>query len=348
VSARRSLPVVTSAVAAVGDSRAPFADPQGRRVSYLRVSLTDRCNYRCTYCMPEDGVVHGLREDVLSFEEIERLVRLFVARGVRRVRLTGGEPTVRRDLVTLVARLTAIPDLEQVVMTTNGHLLAELAAPLAAAGLRGVNVSIDSLDPARFQRLTGRGDLARVQAGIVAARAAGLRLKLNAVALAGENDGELGALCRYAWAHGAEPRFIEWMPMAGGAGYRPAALLGAADIRARLVSQLGGTLEPLPSPAHHGPARRFRHPEGELGLITPMTEHFCDTCNRVRLSATGALHACLGHDDAADLRGPLRAGASDVQIAGIIAGALGGKRPGHDFQATGLGGPKKAMVAIGG
>lgn len=359
---RIHLPVVgTSTPAWGGGPHAAEARPDSltdgfaRRVRYLRVSVTDRCNYRCTYCMPEsltDSLQFAERSTLLTFEELARVVRVFAGLGVRKVRLTGGEPTVRRGIVDLVGQIAQIPGIDQVVMTTNGHLLDDLAAPLAAAGLRAVNVSIDTLDPARFLGLTGRGDLARVQRGIAAARAAGLAVKLNAVALRGVNDDELVALCEYAWAHGATPRFIEHMPMSGGALYAASAELSAAAIRAQLEATLG-PLVAAPSAAgpDAGPARYWAlaaAPTREVGIISAMTEHFCDDCNRLRLTATGALHACLGHDDATSLRDVLRGGGSDTDVVRAIAGAVTGKRAGHAFDRSGGGAPTKHMIGIGG
>jgi cyclic pyranopterin phosphate synthase len=334
-------------------------DPQRRLVDYLRISVTDRCNYRCSYCIPEDGTTHVARADVLSFEEIVQLARAFVALGVRRLRLTGGEPTVRRELPELARMLRALPGVDELALSTNGHLLPELAAPLRAAGVDRLNVSLDSLDEARFRRITGRGQLARVLAGLEAARAAGFAsIKLNTVAVKGFNDDELGAICRFAWERGHVPRFIEQMPMAAGQTYLPGALLSAAEIRALVLAAFpGARLAPDEGGAARGagPARYQRlvadgqdaAPPRRFGIISPMTEHFCDTCNRLRLSATGALHACLAHDDAVDLRGPLRAGGPDAVVA-AIRGALARKRDGHEFQLVGLGGPRKAMVQIGG
>src|SRR3954469_22115188 len=200
----------------------PLVDPQARVIDYLRVSVTDRCNYACTYCMPDDGVEHAARADVLSFEEIAALVRVFVSLGVRRVRLTGGEPTVRRDLVVLVRLLRDIPGLDELALSSNGHLLAELAAPLREAGVDRLNISLDSLDPERFRRITRRGDLARVLAGIETARAAGFAsIRLNTVAIRGGNDDELARICAWAWERDLLPRFIEEMPMADGRAYQP-------------------------------------------------------------------------------------------------------------------------------
>jgi len=327
-----------------------LVDAFARKVSYLRVSLTDRCNYRCTYCMPEEGVNLLPKGDVLTFEEIERVVRVFAGLGVRRVRLTGGEPTVRKDLITCVERLAAIDGLA-VVMTTNGHRLAELAAPLRRAGLAGINVSVDTLDAAKFREITRRGDLERVQAGIDAAIAEGIPTKLNVVALRGFNDGEVGALCDYAWERGAVPRFIEWMPMSDGALYAPGALFTAAEIRAAVEAHAGPLAPDEVAVAHHGPARYWRTAEERrVGIISAMSENFCSTCNRVRLSAVGELHTCLAYDDATNLRAILRGESGDVdaELGAAIHEALGGKRKGHDFQASGCGGPRKHMVSIGG
>jgi GTP 3',8-cyclase len=348
-----------SAEAAIGGV-APdrLVDPQARVIDYLRVSVTDRCNYGCSYCMPHDGVEHAARADVLSFEEIAALVRIFVSLGVRRVRLTGGEPTVRRDLPALVQLLRAIPGLEEIALSSNGHLLAELAEPLRRAGVDRLNISLDSLDAERFRRITRRGDLARVFAGIEAARAAGFAsIKLNTVAIRGFNDDEFDRICAWAWERGLVPRFIEEMPMADGRAYLPGAHMAAAEIRRRIAAAWPGT-EPVaeaPNAVHGaGPARYFRLEPDEpgtaarrFGIISPMTEHFCTTCNRLRLSTGGALHACLAHDDAVDLRGPLRAGGAEA-VARAIRAALAGKRSGHTFQLIGLGGPRKAMVQIGG
>ena len=232
-------------------------------------------------------------------------------------------------------------------MTTNGHLLAELAAPLRAAGLVAVNVSVDTLDAARFREVTGRGELARVLAGIDAAVAAGLRVKTNAVALRGVNDDELVALCEDAWARGAVPRFIEHMPMSDGALFEPARGISAAVIR-RTVEAALGPLVPAGPARDGGPARYWvlaRDPRRELGIISAMTEHFCDDCNRLRLTATGELHACLGHDDAVSLRDVLRAGGAESELVRAIGGAVAGKRAGHEFDRAA---PATHMIGIGG
>jgi cyclic pyranopterin phosphate synthase len=337
-----------------------LVDPQRRVIDYLRISVTDRCNYRCTYCMPEDGAAPVARADVLAFDEIVALARAFVALGVRRLRLTGGEPTVRRDLPTLARMLRELPGVEELSLSTNGDRLAALAAPLRTAGVDRLNVSLDTLDAAKFARITGRGALPRVLAGLEAARVAGFAsIKLNTVAVKGFNDGELAALCDFAWARGFVPRFIEQMPMAAGQTFVPGQLMSAAEIRAAIVDAHAGSRLVAHDDGDDGvrgagPARYHRlvsdHDAGaprRFGIISPMTEHFCDRCNRARLSATGALHACLAHDDAVDLRGPLRAGGERAVVEAITA-AIAKKRDGHEFQLVGLGGPRKAMVQIGG
>jgi cyclic pyranopterin phosphate synthase len=325
-------------------------DAFARRVRYLRISVTDRCNYRCAYCMPEelaDRVAFARRSALLSFEELVRVASVFARLGVRKLRLTGGEPTMRRGLPELVRMLARIPGIERMAMTTNGHVLAELAHPLRDAGLGSVNVSLDTLDPDRFARVTGRGDLARVLAGIDAAVAAGLVVKVNAVAIVGVNDGELSRLCEAAWKRGATPRFIEHMPMSGGALYQAARGISAATIRATIERELGA-LAPVASDRDAGPARYWRvagDANRRLGIISAMSEHFCDDCNRLRLTATGELHACLGHDDATNLRDLLRSGASDDYMVTAIARAVAGKRAGHEFGQIA---PETHMIGIGG
>ena len=352
---RLHLPVIGGLAPLAGQIPAdPLMDAFARRIRYLRVSVTDRCNYRCTYCMPEelgDQLAFEPRSAVLTFEEIERLLRVFARLGVRKVRLTGGEPTVRKGIVELAGRIVSVPGIEQVVMTSNGHLLPDLAQPLAAAGVTAINVSLDTLDAAAFRRLTGRGDLARVLAGIDAAVAAGMRVKTNAVALHGVNDHELVALCEHAWSRGVVPRFIEHMPMSDGALYAPEAELSAAQIRRVLEASLGPLVAGDVSPGRDpGPARYWRVAATghEVGIISAMTEHFCDDCNRLRLTATGSLHACLGHDDAISLRDVMRRGGSDEDVVRSIAAAVTGKRAGHVFERSGAGAPQKHMIGIGG
>ncbi len=355
VQTRLHLPVLVAGRVAPADQvpADPLVDLFARRIRYLRVSVTDRCNYRCSYCMPEalgDQLTFASKSAVLTFEELEQVISVFARAGVRKVRLTGGEPTVRKGIVDLVGRIRRIEGIEQVVMTTNGHLLGELAAPLSAAGLSAVNVSVDTLDPVQFTTLTGRGDLSRVLAGIDAAVAAGLRVKTNAVALRGINEGELVGLCEDAWDRGAVPRFIEHMPMSDGQLYATEAELSSQEIRSRLEASLGPLVARERPGADPGPARYWTvgTTGREVGIISAMTDHFCDDCNRLRLTATGDLHACLGHDDAVNLRDVVRAGGTDDDLIKAIAGAVTGKRAGHVFERTGGGAPRTHMIGIGG
>jgi cyclic pyranopterin phosphate synthase len=334
-----------------------LVDRLDRRVRYLRVSLTDRCSMRCTYCMPPEGIEHVDRSEVLSLEEVSRMVEAFAAWGIERVRLTGGEPTLRRGLPWLIERLTQVVTPSgkplSIVMTSNGELLEQLAAPLRQAGLGTLTISLDSLDRERFASVTRRDRLAQVIAGVRAARAVGLPLKLNTVAVLGFNDDELGALCQFAWEHGATARFIELMPMAGGRLFVPGELMSAAAIRERIAADLGASVELATQPqGPFGPAQYFVLRGGaydgrEFGTIAAMTENFCGSCNRLRVSATGQLHACLARDDAGDLRSALRSG-DPGQLEQVVRVALGHKRDTHGFERTGGGGPRKAMISIGG
>jgi cyclic pyranopterin phosphate synthase len=344
-----------------GAERPVLVDRADRQVRYLRVSLTDRCNMRCTYCMPPEGIEHVARQDVLSLEEVVRMVGAFAAWGVERVRLTGGEPTLRRNLAWLVEQLAGIERADgsrlEVVMTTNGELLASLAPSLASAGLSAVTVSLDSLDPQRFATITRRDRLAEVVAGIDAVRALGLSLKLNTVAVRGFNDGELASICKFAWERDATPRFIEVMPMAGGRLFVPGELMPAAEIRARVGAELGATtVEHIERAGRArgpvGPAEYFvvhggAHDGRRFGTIAAMTENFCGTCNRLRVSATGQLHACLARDDSGDVRAALRSG-DPGRLEQVVRSALGLKRDTHGFELGGGGGPNKAMISIGG
>lgn len=332
----------------------PLVDSFSRRVSYLRISLTDRCNYRCQYCMPAGGVELVPKPDVLTFAELERIVRAMTAVGVRRVRLTGGEPTIRRDLIELVGRLAAL-GLDDLAMTTNGQLLGELARPLRQAGLARLNVSVDTLNPLKFRAITRRGDLHAVLDGIDAARAAGfVGTKINTVVLGGVNDEDIAPLCRYAWERELVPRFIELMPMSDGALFAPGEFYPVARMRERATAAFGPlAADDAADVPGVGPARYERVATGpfagrRVGFIAAVSEPFCETCNRVRLSAVGQLQTCLGLDDATDLRGPLRAGCSDLDLLERVRAAVGAKRSGHAFTACGTGAPRKHMVAIGG
>lgn len=333
---------------------APLADAHARRVTYLRVSLTDRCNYRCTYCMPEGGVDLQPRSEVLSLEELRRVISVLSRVGVRRVRLTGGEPTVRHGLAEFIGQLAGL-DLDDLAMTTNGHTLAEIAPSLRRAGLRRLNISVDTLHPLKFRQITRWGDFARVQAGVEAAAAAGFPgTKINVVALAGFNDDELPSLAEWSWERGAVPRYIEWMPMSDGALFAPGAFLAAKEIRARLAAAFGPLVAddggglPGVGPARYLRVAAGRHAGARVGIISAVSEPFCETCNRVRLSSTGQLHTCLARDETVDLRALIRTGLDDEALLERVRDGVAQKVEGHDFKSSGCGGPRKHMVAIGG
>ncbi len=318
---------------APGGALPPLTDAEGRAYDYLRLSVTDRCDLACLYCMPPSGEDdHAVRAELLSFEEASRLVGVLSAMGIRRVRFTGGEPLVRKDVVRLVAKVRATTPVEKLVMTTNATRLAELAAPLRAAGLDGVNVSIDSLDPERFRRITRGGDLARVMAGVHAAVDAGLVVKLNAVALRGENDDELGDLVDFAWSIGATPRFIELMPLGEGASLPLSMRMPAAEVVERLGDRLGDAAEGR-APGE-GPARYREARDGSgrrVGFITPISDEFCGTCNRIRITARGDVRACLASRRAVSLRDVMRGGGTDRDVAFALVWSLSAKARGHFF-----------------
>jgi len=309
-----------------------LVDPFGRHVSYLRVSVTDRCDFRCTYCMAEHMTFLPKR-DLLSLEELDRLCSAFVRKGVRKLRLTGGEPLVRKNIMWLFRALSRHLQsglLEELTLTTNGSQLPKFAAELRDAGVRRLNVSLDTLDPGRFKAITRWGELAQVMAGLDAAARAGLAIKLNAVALKGVNEDEIDDLIRFAHGRGFDLTLIETMPMGEIDGDRTEQYLPLSLVRARLMQNW--TLEDIPFRTG-GPARyvRIKETGGRLGFITPMTHNFCESCNRVRLTCTGTLYMCLGQNDAADLRTPLRASAEDAVLERAIDEAISRKPKGHDF-----------------
>jgi cyclic pyranopterin phosphate synthase len=297
------------------------ADLFGRPLGNLRLSVTDRCNLRCLYCMPEADYTWLPREQILSFEEIERLVRVFVRLGVHRLRLTGGEPLLRRDLARLVAMLRGIDGLEEIAMTTNGVTLAESAEELARAGLDRVTVSLDTLDPARFKEMTRRDDHARVLAGIEAAAAAKLSpVKIDAVIVRGVNDDELVPLLAYGASTGAEVRFIEYMDVGGATHWSPERVVSRAQML-EAIGRASGEAEPIDE-GGAAPAERFRLPDGRVfGIIASVTAPFCRRCDRSRLTADGLWLTCLYATSGLDLRGPMRAGASDEELAQKLAGS---------------------------
>jgi GTP 3',8-cyclase len=333
-------------IAAEGVSPTALAAGQGalvdsfqRRVTYLRLSITDRCDLRCTYCMPE-RMTFLPRKDVLSFEELDELVTAFARFGVDKLRITGGEPLVRKDVMELMARFSRHlgNGLNELTLTTNGTLLSKYAGELSAVGVRRINISLDTLKRDLFERISRRDSLGDVLKGVDAALAAGLKVKINTVALANINEGEIPDLIRFAHERGADITLIETMPMGEAETDRVEDFLSLKKVRASLSDQF--TLTDI---AHTsgGPARYVRVEEtgGRLGFITPLTHNFCESCNRVRVTCTGRLYTCLGREEGADLREALRADASGELLRQTILGAIERKPKGHDFDAARLATP---------
>jgi len=316
-------------------------DPYGRQISYLRLSVTDRCDLRCFYCMAEDMTFRP-QSEVLSLEELGRLAEAFISLGVRKIRLTGGEPLVRRNIMELIERLgehVAAGQLKELTLTTNGTQLAQHAKALHAAGIRRVNVSLDSLNPTTFRYITRRGDLGTVLDGIAAAKGAGLHVKINTVALRGINDSEFDHLISWCGSNGFDLTLIETMPMGEVEFGRTDHYLPLHRVQERLERKW--TLAPTMH-GTDGPARYLHVAEAgiRLGLITPMTHNFCDSCNRIRLTSTGALYTCLGQEEHIDLRTPLRQTESSETLSAEIAVAVRRKPKGHNFAiGAGLGLP---------
>ncbi len=311
---------------------APLIDPFGRAVTYLRVSVTDRCDFRCTYCMSEN-MTFLPKKDLLTLEELNRLCSAFISKGVKKLRLTGGEPLVRKNIMFLIRELgkkVHSGELEELTLTTNGSQLKRFAGELAEAGIRRINVSLDTIDAEKFRQITRWGDLERVMEGIKAAQDAGIAVKINAVALKGFNEDEIPEMLRWAHGEGMDLTLIETMPMGEIEEDRTDRYLPLSQMRAQLGDIF--TLEPIDYQTG-GPARYVRVGEtgGRLGFITPMTHNFCEGCNRVRLTCTGTLYMCLGQDDAADLREPLRASDGDDLVLAAIENAIAHKPKGHDF-----------------
>jgi GTP 3',8-cyclase len=312
--------------------RVPLIDGFGRRLSYVRLSVTDRCDLRCTYCMSEQQTFLP-RRDLLSFEEMERLSLFLIDSGVERLRMTGGEPLVRKGVLEFISRLGEQVHngrLKELTLTTNGTLLAGAAPLLAEAGIRRINVSCDSLKPEVYRRITRGGDLGKVLAGIEAAQAHGIRIKLNVVALAEDNRTEIPDIIRFAHGRGMDVSLIETMPLGDEIAGRETQFVSLKNVLSDLRSfwQVEGI-----SDTTGGPARYYRIAEtgGKLGLITPLSHNFCDTCNRVRITCTGQLYMCLGQDDHVDLRAALREDAGHVGLQAALAKALAHKPKAHDF-----------------
>ena len=327
----------------------PLVDGHGRAIGDVRISVTDRCNFRCQYCMPAEGLPWLDRSALLSYEEIERLVRLLAAMGVHDVRLTGGEPLVRKELWRLVERLAVIPEVEDLSLTTNGYLLTRQVDQLVAAGLKRINVSLDALAPDRFFQLTRRDSLAQVLEGLEAAQAhPELRpIKVNVVALKDFTEDEVLRFAEFARQNPYEVRFIEFMPLDADRAWTRDKVLPNAEI-VRMIDEVY-PLEPV-GRERHGTARRYRFADGrgEMGFISPVTEPFCGDCNRIRLTAEGELRTCLFSMTETDLRGPLRSGATDAELEEIIRDAVWRKELKHHVNDPGFVQPARTMSRIGG
>jgi len=309
-----------------------LVDPFGRQISYLRVSVTDRCDFRCVYCMSEH-MTFLPKPDLLTLEELDRICSAFVSRGVEKLRITGGEPLVRRDIMSLFRSLSRHLDsgaLRELTVTTNGSQLGRFAKELASYGVKRINVSLDTLNPEKFKALTRWGDLNKVLAGIDAAQEAGIHVKINAVALKDENEEEIPSLIEWAHGRGMSISLIEVMPLGDVGAERVDQYLPLSLVRARLAEKF--TFEETDYQTG-GPSRyvRIKETGGKLGFITPLTHNFCEGCNRVRLTCTGTLYMCLGQEDAADLRGPMRASPSNELLYAAMDNAIARKPKGHDF-----------------
>jgi len=326
-----------------------LVDSYGRPHNNLRISVTDRCNIRCVYCMPEQ-VTFLPRAELLTFEEIERFVRITLTLGIDKVRLTGGEPLVRRDLPRLVEKLAAIPGLRDIGLTTNGVLLAPVARTLRDAGLKRINVSLDTLNPARFQQLTRRPGLEQVIEGIIAAKDAGFDpVKVNAVAMRGSTEDDVVPLGKFARQHGLELRFIEYMPLDAGHQWEREKVLFAADIIAILERGVGPLL-PAPDQDPRAPALDYEYVDGggRVGFIASVSRPFCMSCNRIRLTSDGKLRNCLFSLEETDIRGLLRGGAGEAQIAQAVRDCVAAKWEGHEINTARFIQPDRLMHAIGG
>jgi cyclic pyranopterin phosphate synthase len=327
----------------------PLVDSFSRVHDNLRISVTDRCNIRCFYCMPETDVQFVDRSEILDFEELERFVRVAAALGVRKLRLTGGEPLLRRDLPALVARLAAIPGIEDLALTTNGVLLEQFAQPLYDAGLRRLNVHIDTLDRERFKQITRRDDLGRVLAGLDRARDAGFRIKLNAVAVKNLVETDIVPLARFAREHGYEVRYIEFMPLdAQNLWDRGKVLL--ADDMIELLSREISPLQAVAEPDPRAPATEYVYEDGggTVGFIASVSRPFCLNCNRLRLTADGKLRYCLFAIEEDDVKALMRSGGSDDEIAALVRRNIAGKWLGHEINSGKFVAPPRPMYQIGG
>lgn len=328
----------------------PLIDSLGRVHTNLRISVTDRCNIRCFYCMPDENVRFLPRRDILSFEEIERFARIVSGLGVNKLRLTGGEPLVRAELPKLVERLTAIPGIHDIALTTNGILLAENAQALKDAGLSRINISLDALTEETFRQISRRDGLDRVLAGIHAAKRVGFRkIRLNAVAIKGITEPEVVPLARFAREQGMEMRFIEFMPLDAENHWQHDQVLTGEEIR-RLIEEAIGPLEPAERPDPSQPATDFRFVDGggTVGFINPVSQPFCEDCNRLRITAEGKVRNCLFSTVEWDARALMRNNATDNEIAQLVRDCIKAKKPGHGIDSTDFVRPQRAMYQIGG
>jgi GTP 3',8-cyclase len=326
-----------------------LADSFGRIHDNLRISVTDRCNIRCFYCMPEHDVRFVARSEILDFEEIERFARIAATLGVSKLRVTGGEPLLRRDLPVLIRRLAAIPGIRDLALTTNGVLLEELAAPLHHAGLSRINVHLDTLDRERFQRITRRDDLEKVLRGIEACRSLGYRIKLNAVAVANLVEPDIVPLAHFARERGFEIRYIEFMPLDAQNLWDRSKVLLADQIIETLSREIA-PLEPVPDADPRAPASEYRFADGlgRVGFVASVSRPFCLNCNRIRLTADGKLRYCLFAIEEDDVKGLIRSGASNEEIASLIRRNLAGKWEGHEINSAKFVAPPRPMYSIGG
>jgi cyclic pyranopterin phosphate synthase len=329
---------------------APLVDSLGRTHTNLRISVTDRCNIRCFYCMPDENVRFKPRSEILSFEEIEHFVRIVAPLGIRKLRLTGGEPLVRADMPGLIERLAQISGIDDIAMTTNGILLEEHAVALKSAGLKRLNISLDALSEETFRRISRRDGLDRVLAGIAAAKAAGFeKIRLNAVAIRGTTEPEIVPLANFAREQGMEMRFIEYMPLDAEQQWDHDQVLSGEEIR-RLIEAAIGPLEPADRDDPSQPAMdyQFSDGSGQIGFINPITQPFCGDCNRLRLTAEGQVRNCLFSTVEWDARALLRGGASDAELAQLVRDCVAAKKPGHGIDSDDFVRPQRAMYQIGG
>lgn len=325
-------------------------DSFGRVHDNLRISVTDRCNIRCFYCMPEDNPEFMQREDILTFEEIERFVRVVARVGVTKIRLTGGEPLVRRNLSTLIEKLLAVPQIRDLALTTNGILLPEQAAELHAAGLRRINIHLDTLDPERFKQITRRGGFEKVLDGIFLCKRLGFdRVKINSVAARGYVEEDIVPLGHFAREHGFEVRFIEYMPLDADNRWERDKVLFAQEIIDRLSSEIM-PLVPVPDQDPRAPASEFMFEDGvgRIGIIASVSRPFCTSCNRIRLTSDGKIRNCLFAIDEFDVKGIMRSGGSDEEVADMVRRAVGAKWEGHEINTARFIKPLRPMYAIGG